>query len=47
MGEGEGMKECADGVAWNCENEGDIRSEGEKILCSPKCRTDGMYFFCY
>ena len=22
MGEGEGMKQCADGVSWNCENEG-------------------------
>ena len=46
-GEGEGMKQWADGISWSCENEGNARQEGEKRLCSPKCRTDRVYFFCY
>ena len=34
MGEGEGMKQCADGVDWNCENEDNVRPEGEKTTLS-------------
>ena len=30
MGEGEGMKQCANCIGWNCENEGNIRPEGGK-----------------
>ena len=46
MREGEGIKLCADGVGWNCENEGNVRPLGEKRLCSPECREDCIYFPC-
>ena len=36
IGEGEGMKQCADGIGLNCDNKGNVRPEGEKRLCSPK-----------
>ena len=42
-GEVEGMKQCADGIGWTCENEGNVRPEGEKRLCSPKRET--LYIF--
>ena len=46
--------QCADWIGWNCGNEGHVTPEGEKRLCSPKCRTDGVFllllmllkFFC-
>ena len=44
---GDGGMQCADCIGWNCGNEGNVTPEGEKRLCSPKCRTDGVYFFCY
>ena len=30
MGEGEGLKLCADGEGWSCENEGNVESFGER-----------------
>ena len=30
MGEGEGIKQCADGIGWNCENEENISPGGDK-----------------
>ena len=43
----DGGVQCADCIGCNCGNEGSVRLEGEKGLCSPKYRTDGVYFFCY
>ena len=37
--------QCANCIGWNCGNEGNVTSEGEKKLCSPKCRAGGVYFF--
>ena len=31
MGEGEGIKQCANGLGWNCENEENVRPEGNKV----------------
>ena len=30
VGEGEGIKQCADGIGWNCENEENISPGGDK-----------------
>ena len=41
MGDGEGIKLCADDVSWNWENEGG-KAIGRKRLCSPESR---LYLF--
>ena len=44
---GDGWMQYANCIGWNCGNEGTVTSEGDIRLCSPKCRVDGVYFFCY
>ena len=41
---GDGVMQCADCIGWNYGNEGNVTPEGGKRLCSPKYRTDGVYF---
>ena len=41
-GEGKSIKFCEDGIGWNRENEGNVRTLGKKILCFPEA---GLYIF--
>ena len=47
---GDGGMQCADCIGWNCGNEGNVTPEGEKRLCSSKCRLsyyqNFLGFFC-
>ena len=43
MREGESITLCASGIAWNWDNEGNVRALAQKILCSPAFRC--CYYF--
>ena len=39
--------QCVNCIGWNCGNEGNLITEEEKRLYSPKYRTESVYFCCY